>query len=140
MIEFQQFLFSWMQICIDIVLHFTGGIISFYQNMFFNFRKILRLFFQLFNTKIRHFQMWNRGYWSTERASCSSLWLKICWLDTRYQSRIQSHFEAVILVWDPKLRHPSSQKLISGVSFRHCSLLQSHESDVLSYSECKIIK
>ena len=30
--------------------------------------------------------------------------------------------------------------LISGVSFRHCSLSQSHESEVLSYSECKIAK
>ena len=30
--------------------------------------------------------------------------------------------------------------LISGVHFRHCSLLQRHESNVLSYSECKIAK
>ena len=35
---------------------------------------------------------------------------------------------------DPKL----SKVLISGVSFCHCSLSQSHESNVLSYSECKI--
>ena len=33
-----------------------------------------------------------------------------------------------------------SKVLISGVSFRQRSLLQSQESDVLSYSECKIAK
>ena len=33
-----------------------------------------------------------------------------------------------------------SKVLISGVSFRQCSLLQSQESDVLSYSDCKIAK
>ena len=54
------------------------------------------------------------------------------------QCHIQSYFEAGILVWDSKLRPPNV--LISGVSFRHCSLLQSHESVVLSYSECKIAK
>ena len=31
-----------------------------------------------------------------------------------------------------------SKVLISGVSFHHCSLLQSHKSNVLSYPECKI--
>ena len=35
----------------------------------------------------------------------------------------------------PKL----SKVLISGLSFRHRSLSQSHKSDVLSYSECKIV-
>ena len=30
--------------------------------------------------------------------------------------------------------------LISGVSFRHRSLCYSHEGDVSSYSECKIVK
>ena len=33
-----------------------------------------------------------------------------------------------------------SKVLISGVSFCQCSLLQSQESDVLNYSECKIDK
>ena len=34
--------------------------------------------------------------------------------------------------------HKLSKVLISGVSFRHRSFSQSHESNVLSYSECKI--
>ena len=54
------------------------------------------------------------------------------------QCHIQSYFEAGILVWDSKLRPPNV--LISGVSFRHCSLSQSCESNVLNYSECKIAK
>ena len=33
-----------------------------------------------------------------------------------------------------------SKVLISGVTFHHCWLLQSHKSNVLSYSECKIAK
>ena len=58
-------------------------------------------------------------------------WLRLWNL---YQCHIQSYFEAGIPVWDPKLRPPNSHKcwLISGVSFRHCSLSQSHESDVSS--------
>ena len=55
------------------------------------------------------------------------------------QCRIQSYFTS-IPVWDPKLKPPNAQVLISGISFCQCSLLQSQESDVLIYSEHKIAK
>ena len=48
------------------------------------------------------------------------------------QCHIQSYFEACMPVWDPKLRPPNPQMLISGVSFHHRLLSPSHESDVLS--------
>ena len=54
------------------------------------------------------------------------------------QCHIQSYFEAGIPVQDPKFRPPNV--LVSGTSFHHCSLSQSYESDVLSYSECEIAK
>ena len=57
-----------------------------------------------------------------------------------HQCRIQSYFEASMPVWYPKLKPPNAQVLISGISFRQCSLLQSQESDVLIYSEHKIAK
>ena len=56
------------------------------------------------------------------------------------QCCIQSYFEASIPVWDPKLKPPKAQVLISGISFRQCSLLQSQESNVLIYPEHKIAK
>ena len=62
--------------------------------------------------------------------------MSFCLLNTVSRAILNTVYRFRIPNSDPKL----SKVLISGVSFRHHSSSQGHESDVLSYSECKLAK
>ena len=59
---------------------YPGDTTCFLKNGSFvmDFVSMIRLFFQLFGIKIKHFQKRNRWYSSTEKGSSGCLWFEIC--------------------------------------------------------------